>query len=465
MAIFDRRSRQELDQLVEEYVTTNNINRRAFLKRATAAGLSVSSASALLAACGGTNPTTGGNAASKVNAIDALVEWSGSELDSYNAINQAFTNKTKIKVNVESTRDLPAILNTRVRANNPPDICGMPTLSTFHQLAGQKKLIPLDSYFNMSDYQQNYAKAWQDLSSYNGHIYAVLPKANSKGTIWYNPTEFQKVGGTVPKTWQDLISLSDKIANSGKYPWAMGVESQAASGWPAADWIDQIYLAQNGPDLYEQWIAHKIPWTHSSVKQAFQMFGQIAHGNHYINGAPNSILATGFQDASFMPYSNPPKAYMYYLGDFAAGFITVQYKALQPGTGFNFFPFPTLDPKYTGAVTGGADLMAALKDNDGTRQYTQFVASAEAQAIWVKRGGATSANKAVALSDYPNDVARATAQQLTGAGFFKVGADDQMPLVVENAFWKATLAYIGDAKQLDSALSTVEGVAQQAYQS
>jgi alpha-glucoside transport system substrate-binding protein len=467
MPIFDRQSRQNLDHLVEEYVTTNNVNRRQFLKRATAAGLSVSAASALLAACGSTTTTTtsGGSNVPKVTSIDALTEWSGEELDSFNAINAAFTAKYKIKVNVESTRDLPTILTTRLKANNPPDICGMPTMATFTQLAQQKKLVALDSYFDMSTYQQNYAKAWQDLSSYNGHLYAILPKANSKGTIWYNPTTFQAIGGTIPQTWNDLISLSDKIAGQGKFPWAMGVESAASSGWPAADWIDQIFLGLNGPDAYENWIAHKIPWTDKTVKDTFQMFGQIVNGKHYINGAPQSILATNFQDATFLPYTNPPQAYLYYLGDFAAGFITAQYTSIQAGTGFNFFPFPTLNSQYKDSVTGSADMMVALKDNDGTRQFTEFLSSAEAQQIWVKRGGATSANKAVDLSLYPNDVARASAKQLTGAGFFKVGADDQMPQVVENAFWKATLTYIQDPTQLDSALSTLESTAQTAYTS
>lgn len=466
MAIFDRRSRRDLDQLVEEYITTNNINRRQFLQRATAAGLSVSGASALLAACGGSSTTGSGSGGStKVTSIDALTEWSGEELDSFNAINAAFTKKTGIKVNVESTRDLLAVLTTRVKGNNPPDICGMPSLTEFHTLAGQGKLVALDSFIDMTQYKQDYAQTWIDLSSYNGKIYAALPKANSKGTVWYNPKAFQAIGGTIPQTWDDMIALSDKIASSGKYPWSMGVESSASSGWPAADWIDQIYLSLNGPDMYDKWVAHQIPWTDDSVKKSFQMFGQIVTGKHYINGAPQAILATNFQDATYLPYDNPPKAYLYYLGDFAQGFITAQFASLQAGTDYNFFAFPTINPQYKGSVTGGADIMAALKDNDGTRQFMQFMVSAEAQSIWVKRGGASSVNKSVDLSIYPNPIAKASAQQMAQAAFFKVGADDLMPTVLENAYWKGTLSYIQDPTQLDSILSSLESTAQSAYQS
>src|SRR6266566_2983534 len=54
MAIYDRQRRKDLDQLVDEYVHHNMVGRREFLRRATAAGLSLSAASALLVACGGT---------------------------------------------------------------------------------------------------------------------------------------------------------------------------------------------------------------------------------------------------------------------------------------------------------------------------------------------------------------------------------------------------------------------------
>jgi alpha-glucoside transport system substrate-binding protein len=260
-----------------------------------------------------------------------------------------------------------------------------------------------------------------------------------------------------------MITLSNTIASSGKFPWSMGVSSGSASGWPAADWIAQIYLNLNGGDMYDKWVAHQIPWTDNSIKEAFQMFGQIAGGTHYINGAPQSILATAFDAASYKPFTTPPEAYMYYLGDFTAGFITNQFKTDVAGTDFNFFPFPSINTQYAGAVTGGADLVTALKDNNAVKQLVQYLATAQAQEIWVKRGGFTATNKQVDLSAYPDKVAQASAMQLTSAPLYRFGADDLMPSQVENAFWQGMLTYIGDQSQLDSVLNTIEGIAMQAY--
>jgi alpha-glucoside transport system substrate-binding protein len=457
---YSKLQRQQLDDLVMK-LQEGRIGRREFLRGALTIGLSASAAGALLEACGGgSSPTS-----SSPGSVDVLNVWGGEELASFEAMVAPFTQKTGIKVNAESTRDLTAVLTTRIRGNNPPDVAILPNPAEMQQLASQGHLVPLDSFLDMSQIRRDYASAWIDLGSYNGRLYALFTKAANKGTVWYNPKQFQSNGYPIPATWSDLIALSNKIASSGKYPWSMGVSSGAASGWPAADWIAEIYLNQSGPDMYDKWYTHKIPWTDPSIKSAFQMFGEIVSGKHYINGAPQSILATGFQEASYAPFTNPPQAYLYYLGDFTAGFITSQFPSLKPGTDFNFFPFPTINPQYQGAVTGGADVAVALRDTSAVHQFIAYLATAQAQEIWVKRGGFTSVNKSVPLSAYPDPVAQASAKMLTNATIFRFGADDLMPPAMENAFWKAMLTFISNPGQLDSILSSLESTAQQAYSS
>jgi alpha-glucoside transport system substrate-binding protein len=456
MVLHDRRQRAEVDQLVEE-CTVQGMSRREFMRRSLALGLSASVAGALFAACG--------SGASSSNTVDLLSVWGGEEQASFKAVVAPFTQQTGIKITVESTRDLPTVLTTRIRGNNPPDIAILPNPGQMQQFAKQGKLVALDSFLDMSKVRNDYASSWIDLGSYNGKLYAIFYKAANKGTVWYNPGQFQSNGYTIPGTWQDMITLSDNIAGSGKHPWSMGVSAGAASGWPAADWVAQIYLNQFGPDMYDKWVAHQIPWTDSSIKTAFQMFGQIVTGTNYINGAPQFILATDPQTASFLPFENPPKAYMYYEGDFVSGFITTQFPNIQPGTGFNYFPFPTINPQYAGAVTVGADVVVAMRNTDAVQKLVKYLETAAAQEIWIKRGGFTSVNKSVDVSTYPNVVAQNVAKMLTAAPITKFGADDLMPSQVETAFWQATVKFIGNPSQLDSILSDVENTASQAYTS
>ena len=447
MLIIRRQQQKMIDDLVESY-SSMRLGRRALLTRAMAAGLSLSAASGLLAACGG--------ASAPQASIDVLNVWSGEELDSFHAVVAPFIKTTGIAVNLESTRNLTVALTIRLRENDPPGVVVLPNPAQMRQMASQQQLMRLDTFLDMQAMRSGYASDWLDMASYQGKLYALIYKAANKGTIWYSPTHFKAQGYQIPRTWAELIALSDKIAQSGHYPWSLGVENATASGWPAADWIAEIYLRKFGKELYDQWVTHKIPWTHSSVKEAFQLFGQIAGGKHYIKDAPHSILRTSFTDACYAPFANPPQAYMNYLGDFAPGFITSQFKGAQPGVDFDFFPFPILDERYAGAVTGSADLVVAMRTDDRVREFMKYLSSAAAQAIWVRRGGATSVNRDVDLANYPNDVARASAHMLANASTFRFGADDMMPFAVERVFWQQVQNFIADQDQLDDILNTIE---------
>jgi alpha-glucoside transport system substrate-binding protein len=458
MPSYDRQQSSAIDQIVEDY-SRLGLSRREFIKRAVATGLTLSAATSLLAACGGGGSTS----VIQSNTVDLLTTWGDGELESFKAVVAPFESKEGVKITIESTRDVNATITTRLAGNNPPDIAVLPNPGKMQQLATQKHLVALDSFLDMSKVRSDYSSSWIDLGSYKGHLYSISYKAANKGTVWYSPKQFQSNGYQIPATWDQMIALSNQIAGGGKYPWTMGVEAGSASGWPAADWIAQIYLNQSGPEMYDKWVAHQIPWTDASLKSAFQMFGQIVNGPHFINGAPQSILATNFQPATYPPFQNPPGAYMCYLGDFAQGFITGQFKGLAAGTDFNFFPFPAINAQYKGAITGGADLVTALRNTTAVQKLITYLETAQAQEIWVKRGGFSSPNKQVSLDAYPDPVAKASAQELQSADIFRFGAGDLMPSAVQDSFWKALLDYIAHPNNLDSNLSSIESVASQAY--
>jgi len=151
---------------------------------------------------------------------------------------------------------------------------------------------------------------------------------------------------------------------------------------------------------------------------------------------------------------------MYYLGDFTVSFITAQSPGLKPGTGFNFFPFPTINPQYQDAVTVGADLVVATRKTNEVGELVRYLATAPAQEIGARQGGFLSLNNSVDLSVYPDPVAQASALMLKSATTIRFGADDQMPYTVQQAFWKGLWNYIAGAS-LDTVLQGIEATASQ----
>jgi alpha-glucoside transport system substrate-binding protein len=403
---------------------------------------------------------------SSTQSVEVLGEWGGEELASFQAMVAPWQQSTGYNMSFTGTRDLIAILTTRVYAGNPPDVAILPAPGFMQELAKAGNLTPLDSFLDMTTINQDYAQGWVDLGTVNGHLYAIFMKASDKGTVWYDPKTFTANGWTVPQTWDEMIALSDQIVADAKVPpapWSIAVASGASSGWPATDWMAEILLRKYGGDVYDQLVNHTIAWTDSRVKDMWQMFGTVALTPGYVPGGATAILATNFQDGTYLPFETPPKAAMDYLGDFTAGFISTQFPDLVPEEDYSFFPFPTITEQYSGGVTGGADLVVAFRDTPVVRSFVQYLSTAQAQTIWVKRGGFTSVNNQVSLSDYPDVLTRDAAQQLTGATLFRFGAGDSMPAAVQTAWWAGVLAYLQNPSQLDSILANIESVAQTAY--
>ena len=403
----------------------------------------------------------------KKPTVEVLGVWGAGELASFQAMVAPWEEQTGNTMAFTGTRDLTAILTTRIQAGNPPDVAILPNPGYMAELAKSGDLIPLNSFLNMSTINQEYSQGWVDLGTVDGDLYAIFMKAADKGTIWYNPKVFTTNGWDVPTTWDEMIALSDKIVADMKVPpapWSIAVESGQASGWPATDWMAEILLRKYGGDVYDGLVNHTIPWTDSRIKDMWEMFGTIALTPGYVPGGAIAILATNFQDGTYLPFETPPKAAMDYLGDFTAGFISTQFPSLVPGEDYAFFPFPTITPAYSGGVTGGADLVVALRDTPEVRSFVEYLSTASAQEIWVKRGGFTSVNNNVSLDAYPDLLTRDAARQLTEATLFRFGAGDSMPAAVQTAWWAGVLSYLQDPSRLDSILSDIEAVAVTAYQ-
>jgi ABC-type glycerol-3-phosphate transport system substrate-binding protein len=207
--------------------------------------------------------------------VSVLAVWGGEELDSFRAMVAPFEQQTGITVAYEGTRDLNAVLTTRVQGGNPPDLAGLPGPGQLQEFAQAGHLVPLDDVLDMQSLQQQYDEGFLQLATYNGQLYGIFTKADVKSLVWYSPPAFESAGYEVPTTWQELQALEEQIIADGAAPWCIGLESGAASGWPGTDWIEDIMLRTAGPDVYDQWWQHEIEWTSEPVRNAWETWGEI----------------------------------------------------------------------------------------------------------------------------------------------------------------------------------------------
>lgn len=399
----------------------------------------------------------------RMGSVHIMGLWGGEELNAFREVATGWEKRTGGRVEFEGTRDITAVLRARVMGGNPPDLAVLPNPALMKEFARSGKLRAIGKILDISQIRKNYSNTWLHLGSVDGNLVGLFVKASLKSTVWYNPRAFAVNRWEIPKTWEKLLSLSDQIVEEGKTPWSIALESGGASGWPASDWIQEIFLHESGPDLYDQWVEHRIPWTHQAVKSAFQKFGKIALTGGYVTGGVQAILATHFIDGSYLPFLNPPQAYMYFLGSFTQGFIAKQFPKLKPGKDYDFFSFPAIHPKNAGAVTGAADVVVMFRNTVASRSFLTYMAVPEAWEPWAKRGGYTSPARFVNPKIYPDPLAVKIASFLTTPPIFRFDADDLMPAEVQKTFWKGVMHYLRNPEKLDTILQEIEEVAKEAY--
>src|SRR3972149_11475607 len=76
--------------------------------------------------------------------VRVLAVWGGSERESFLAMGKPFEDQTGVKVEYEGTRDLNAVLTTRIQGGNPPDVAGLPGPGQMAEFAQAGHLVAPD---------------------------------------------------------------------------------------------------------------------------------------------------------------------------------------------------------------------------------------------------------------------------------------------------------------------------------
>jgi len=403
------------------------------------------------AACG-----DDGEGGSGDRTVTVIGTWGGDEEEAFRQMVAPFEDRTGITVEYTGTRDLNAVLTTGVASGVLPDLAGLPGPGQMREFAEAGALVPLDDIIDIDKYKAETSPAFVDLGTVDGKVVGVFIKAAVKGLIWYNPNVYT---GDVPATWDELERIADQTATGDMRPWCVGLESGAASGWPATDWIEDFVLRQSGPDVYDAWVAGELPWTSPEIRQAFEAYGRVVAEDRTYGGT-NYVLNTNFGSAANPMFADEPGCLFHHQASFITAFFENEAGATPDE--YDFFRMPDINPQYAGALTGAGDLFGMFHDTPEARELMRYLVTAEAQSIWVGIGGALSGNTTV--DNYPDDISARSAQMLGEATVFRFDASDLMPEAMNNAFWTEVLNYTQNPDQLDQILARLDEVRSSAYE-
>ena len=200
--------------------------------------------------------------------------WRGEDEAPHPQRARLFHRRDRRRVKYSSSENYEQQIVIDTQAGSPPDIAVLPQPGLIADLASKGLLTPLgdDTHKWLLD---NYAagQSWVDLGTYKGKdgnpaFYGFPYKIDVKSLVWYVPENFEDAGYEVPKTMEELKALTEKIVADGGTPWCIGLGSGGATGWPATDWVEDLMLRTQPPEVYDQWVKNEIPFNDPAVVAA-----------------------------------------------------------------------------------------------------------------------------------------------------------------------------------------------------
>ncbi len=412
----------------------------------------VSAVAMLLACATGVNAQT---MMSDVEAMDLSGEtltifgpWLTADQENFQKVIDGFTAATGATVNYSGSDSFEQQIVIDTSAGSPPNIAVFPQPGLAADLAAKGQLTALDD--DVKAYlTDNYSagQSWVDLSSYpdqNGEtkLFAFPFKADVKSLVWYSPDNFADAGYDVPESMEDLIALSKQIVADGGTPWCIGLGSGAATGWPATDWIEDIMLRTQSPEVYDQWVSNEVKFNDPRVVEAIETFGMFAKDDAMVDGGAAAVGATDFRDSPKGLFAVPPKCYMHHQASFIPSFFP---EGTEMGVDADFFYFPPFAEKDLGnPVLGAGTLFAITKDSPAAVAFIKYLETKEAHETWMGLSGFLTPFKGVDPAAYADDTQRGLGEILTNATTFRFDGSDLMPGAVgAGSFWTGMVDYVG----------------------
>jgi alpha-glucoside transport system substrate-binding protein len=401
--------------------------------------------------------------------VTILGAFGGDEESRFNDSLAAFEDESGIDIQYVADTDFTTTVKQRVNSGDSPDIGLFPQPGGLLELADEGNVQAVDTYLDFDELDRTLIPGMLESVRLNGRVYGAPMRLAVKSIVWYPKKAYEELGlPKEPKSLQELTQIADKIKATGASPWCMAWGSDQATGWVGTDWIEEYVLRLHGPDVYDDWVSHRIPFDDPKIVEAYDAYGELALTEGNVLGGTRSILSKDFGAAMTPAFPEPsnindpknlkPSCFLHRQGNFATTFYPPEVQAdIDEWVGV--FVFPPEEGGFAGQpILGGADMAALFNGNDAeSQEVMQFLTSDQFGAEWAQAGGWLSPHTTFDAENYPDETTREIAEIAASADVFRIDASDLMPKEVgSGTFWTGMVEWVDGTKTSEEATADIE---------
>jgi len=376
--------------------------------------------------------------------------WLGPDQEMVENVLAYFAAATGADVRYTGSDSFEQQIMVDAEAGSAPNVAVFPQPGLASDMAARGFLTPLGE--DTADWvRENYAagQSWVDLGTYEGRdgseaLYGFFYKVDVKSLVWYVPENFEDFGYDIPESMEELKELTVEMVADGVTPWCIGLGSGGATGWPATDWVEDMMLRTQEPEVYDQWVSNEIPFDDPRVIEAIEEFGAFARNDDYVAGGAGAVASTDFRDSPKGLFDSPPQCMMHRQASFIPAFFP---EGTEVGLDVDFFYFPAYEGKDLGSpVLGAGTLWSITDENDAAHALIDFLQTPIAHELWMAQSGFLTPHTGVNTDVFTDVGLQNMNEILLSATTFRFDASDLMPGGVgAGSFWTGMVDYAGGA--------------------
>lgn len=381
-------------------------------------------------------------------------------IDSFDMFEQC----TGVTIKYEGDREFESQMPIRVEAGNAPDLAYFPQPGLLNTIVtNYPDAVVKANDLSNSNIKKYYATSIAEYGQVDGVQYGVPVGINVKSFVWYSPSMFKEKGYTEPKTLDELMTLTQKIAAESDgltKPWCAGFESGNATGWPGTDWVEDMMLRTGTPEQYDQWVSHDIKFNDPVVVEAMDKAGAILKNADYVNGGlggVETIATTPFTDGGYPIQEGT--CWMHRQASFYQANWPDGTTVAEDGDVWAFYlPGETAEDH---PVLGGGEYAMAFRDAPEVAAVQAYLTSPEWSNIKAQKtpnGGWLSANKSLDPANLVKPVDKLSYEIISDENtVFKFDASDLMPSAVgAGTFWTGMVNWISQGESSQEVADSIE---------
>jgi raffinose/stachyose/melibiose transport system substrate-binding protein len=369
-------------------------------------------------------------------------------IDEWNKKNGGRIHVTGASVDGETYKTKQTI---EISSSDPPDVFYSWEGGRAGEIVKGGFAADLTDYYKKFGWDKSLNTASVSLAMFNGKPYFV-PTELGASVVWYRKDLHDKLGLTVPTTWDEMMANAAKAKAAGIAPFMLSNQKK----WPAQFMWSAMMVNKYGLDAYQGLIDNKIPWTDPRAVDITAMMKKLADDGMFIEN---------FNSIDFAPAQVPwaqGKALYWYKGSFILGSFRGD-KAQCCAEPIDWFPFPAMsDKKPVMSIYDEDTVMihAASKNKDAAAEFVNWMVSPEASAKKLEIDKPFASNASTDLS-HLSPMEQRLGKAMTDAGSYTfMHVDHGTPPAISDRFLDGLQGVLAGAISPEEAMQATETEAQ-----